>query len=142
MTLDEAAAFFAKAATRTELLLEATLLEFGEVVKKAAQGMIGHDNPMWPPLSVATVEDKAQKGFDSPAPLLRTGAMRESIVAEVGPVLTLAVGSDDQVAVYQEMGTSRMPPRPFLSTAMIDNLPFVDERLTADAAELLTGARP
>lgn len=140
MTLDEAIAMLERAAERTNGLLTETLVEYGEVVKSAAKGMLGKEHDQWPPLAEATLEDKERKGLPTPSPLLRTGEMRDSIVAEVAD-LTLVVGSDDKKALYQEMGTSRIPPRPFLSISMIDNLPFIEKRLQADAAALITGSR-
>ncbi len=46
-------------------------------------------------------------------PWLRTGALRDS-VDSVSDGLEAAVGSSDPAAAPQEMGTARMPPRPFL----------------------------
>jgi phage gpG-like protein len=51
-------------------------------------------------------------------PLLRTGELRDSI-SHVVDGRRAVVGSDDPVAIYQETGTSRIPPRPFLSTAAV-----------------------
>ena len=47
-------------------------------------------------------------------PWVRTGALRDSISATANG-LEAAVGSNDPAAAPQEMGTSRIPPRPFLA---------------------------
>lgn len=47
-------------------------------------------------------------------PWLRTGALRDSVGAQAEG-LQAAVGSSDPAAVPQEMGTTRMPARPFLA---------------------------
>lgn len=47
-------------------------------------------------------------------PWARTGALRDSIAATANG-LEAAVGSNDPAAAPQEMGTSRIPPRPFLA---------------------------
>ncbi len=47
-------------------------------------------------------------------PWLQSGALRDSVGAEADG-LQAAVGSSDPAAVPQEMGTARMPPRPFLA---------------------------
>ncbi len=47
-------------------------------------------------------------------PWLQSGALRDSIGAQSNG-LNAAVGSSDPAAAPQEMGTSRMPPRPFLA---------------------------
>jgi len=145
MTLDEAAEMMSRSAAACEMKLRETLFAFGELVAKTAKDKIGNEQDDWPPLSDETIDDKEKRGYPTPSPLLREGTLLDSIVAPALDeivALTLEVGSTDPVAVFQEMGTSRMPPRPFLSTAMIESLPFVEERLAADAAELLTGARP
>lgn len=47
-------------------------------------------------------------------PWLRTGALRDSVGAQTEG-LQAAVGSSDPAAVPQELGTARMPARPFLA---------------------------
>ncbi|MGI4807469.1 MAG: hypothetical protein ACRYF2_05095 [Janthinobacterium lividum] len=49
-------------------------------------------------------------------PWVRTGALRDSIEATASG-LQAAVGSNDPAAAPQELGTSRIPPRPFLAPA-------------------------
>ena len=46
-------------------------------------------------------------------PWLRSGALRDSVGAQADG-LQAVVGSSDPAALPQELGTSRMPPRPFL----------------------------
>lgn len=48
------------------------------------------------------------------SPWVRTGALRDSIAASVDG-LEAVVGSNDPAAAPQEMGTSKMAPRPFLA---------------------------
>jgi len=60
--------------------------------------------------------------YPVPAPLLRTGEMRDSIEIdaphhEAPGVVVGYVFSNNPIARYQEMGTEHIPPRPFLSTA-------------------------
>jgi hypothetical protein len=50
----------------------------------------------------------------------------------------MAVGSHDPVAAHQEMGTSRIPPRPFLALAGANSLEYAVERLGETAVALLT----
>ena len=51
---------------------------------------------------------------DHDKPWARTGALRDSIGATTDG-LKAAIGSNDPAAAPQEMGTSRIPPRPFLA---------------------------
>jgi HK97 gp10 family phage protein len=122
MTLDEFAIRMEGAAGRLRLELEAMLVVYGDIVVKYAKDMIGHEHPEWPALTEATIAAKARAGYPVPAPLLLTGKMRDSIVAEVAG-MTLFVGSPDKIAVFHELGTSRMPPRPFLEPAMKHTIP-------------------
>ena len=86
-------------------------------MRDSAKSAIGTYRYGWAPLGPEAV---AKHGD---TPLLDTGALRDSIQAfvqmhGVGHGRTV-VGSDDQNAVYQELGTSRIPPRSFLvSSAM------------------------
>jgi len=89
-----------------------------QIIQKKAKATIGRENENWPPLAEATLQDKAKHGFPTPKPLLRTGALRDSIEYTVSG-LEGAVGSNLDVAVYQELGTSRIPPRSFLVSAAI-----------------------
>jgi phage gpG-like protein len=55
-------------------------------------------------------------GSDHATPWLRSGALRSSIAAEATSEQAI-IGSTDPVAVYQELGTHTVPPRPFLAPA-------------------------
>lgn len=92
----------------------------------------------WAPLADSTMDDKRRLGVVGPdgMPLYRTGAMKESISGAVNG-LTGIIGSDSKIALYQEMGTAKIPPRPFLARAVIAGLPILDVRLTAVGREAL-----
>jgi len=54
-------------------------------------------------------------------PHRRTGRLRASVTSEVDEAeLTARVGSDLPVARWLELGTSRMPPRPWLRRALAE----------------------
>lgn len=53
-------------------------------------------------------------GEDHTAPWLRTGELRASIESETDED-TAIIGSTTPVAIYQELGTRSIPPRPFLA---------------------------
>ncbi len=55
-------------------------------------------------------------GGDHTTPWRRTGALQSSIGYR-SDATSAVIGSDDPVAVDQELGTRNIPPRPFLSTA-------------------------
>lgn len=95
------------------------------LVQKEAKAMIGEyqegagELVPWAELADATKDDRVKQGFPENEPLLRTGEMRESIERKVLDGSTAAVGSDNDKAVWQELGTPTIPPRSFLGIAAI-----------------------
>lgn len=88
-----------------------------KIVEEEAKRVIGTYDYGWPQLAPATQEDRTRKGFSANEPLLRTGELRDSITHEVVSHDTAYVGSTSLIAKYQELGTSKIPPRPFLGGA-------------------------
>lgn len=73
----------------------------------------------WEPLAEATLAEKERAGYAPPdSPLLRTGEMRDSIQHH-STAEEAEVGSDDDRAIWQELGTNRIPPRSFLGGAAV-----------------------
>ena len=107
-----------------KLAEEAAMEKACQMVEKAAKRAIGKYLPGydWPQLAAATQEERRRLGFDANKPLLRTGELRDSLSHSVGyegTELVGYVGSTSKIALYQEMGTSRIPPRPFLSASLM-----------------------
>jgi hypothetical protein len=50
-----------------------------QIVQKKAKTAIGKEHELWAPLAESTIHDKQAHGYRTPAPLLRTGEMRDSI---------------------------------------------------------------
>jgi hypothetical protein len=65
----------------------------------------------------STQEQRVALGFSANDPLLRTGTLRDSIGHVVEGNVGY-VGTNDKVAPFQEFGTSKNPPRPFLGGAL------------------------
>ena len=115
----------------------AGLRDAAEVVAIEAQAEVGHYQAAagpfaaWAELADSTKEERVELGFTENDPLLRTGALRDSIgiVAADGRAV---VGSDSEVAVDMELGTSRVPPRSFLGGAAV--------RKEAVAVNLMAGS--
>src|SRR5258708_4156170 len=123
ITVAEFAAHLERSIALIPREIERGLAEVGEVTAKLAQNYIGHEHHEWPPLAASTIADKEAHNFAVPRPLLRTGHLRDSIKAEVDVIdYTVVVGSNDHKAAWHEFGTRRMPPRPFLSMAMLSVL--------------------
>ncbi len=109
-----------------------------QIIQKKARATIGHEHDAWPDLAESTIRDKAAKGYKTPAPLLRSGEMRDSIEYVVDG-LQGSVGSNLEIAVYQELGTSRIPPRSFLASAAISSEDKIHRMVGASAVAALSG---
>jgi hypothetical protein len=78
-----------------------------------ARRVLGKGYPEWPALSPATLASKIGSG-----PLLETGERRDSIQwPSHGP--EGHVGSDNDKAVWHELGTAKIPARSFLVGAAL-----------------------
>lgn len=95
-----------------------------KIIKAEAKAEIGHKQgeagpfAAWEPLADTTIRWKAKGGHSPPDydPLLETGGMRDSIQHTVSGD-TAYVGSNDDKAVWQELGTTDIPARSFLGGA-------------------------
>lgn len=109
-----------------------------QIIEKKAKSVIGTNNPSWPALQPATIASKAREGFKTPAPLLRTGEMRDLIQHTVHGNEG-CVGSDDPVALWQELGTSKIPPRSFLVSSAIASIDRIERVAGAATVAALVG---
>lgn len=82
------------------------------IVETESKRVIGTYEYGWPPLKPETVARKA----NGDTPLLETGAMRESIQHN-SDTNDAHIGSNEDKALWQEMGTVHIPPRSFLAEA-------------------------
>jgi len=101
------------------LLWEHEALEgAGKIVEKEAKRVIGTYDYGWPQLAESTQVERERRGYPANEPLLREGDLRDSISHTVKEhEHACYVGSNSLIAVYQELGTSRIPPRSFLGGA-------------------------
>ncbi|GLI93597.1 hypothetical protein [Methylocystis echinoides] len=116
--------------------MEAAIEKGCKRVQRKAKQLIGVEQPEWPALAPATIADKQRQGYRVPAPLLRTGKMRDTIEWQApfwnGPrEVSGYVGTSFPIAVYQELGTMHIPPRPFLSLAAMGLEPHLQEMMGA-----------
>jgi hypothetical protein len=113
-----------------------------QAVEAEAKREIGHYQDAagpfaeWPALAASTLAEKTRLGYAPPDnPLLRTGEMRDSIGHAVDHIgmgrAEGVVGTNSEIAEYQELGTSKIPPRSFLGGAAV--------RKGADVAAILGG---
>lgn len=109
-----------------------------QIVQARAKKTIGSNQPSWAPLAESTIADKAKHGYKVPAPLLRDGTMRDSIEYVVHGTEG-AVGSDLDTAYWQELGTSRIPPRSFLVSSAISSEDKIHRMAAAATVSALSG---
>src|ERR1035437_10054844 len=89
-----------------------------EMVAKQAKSAIGKTHELWPPLKPATIARKLRGN----TPLLETGELRDSIEWTVhghGSHVEGEVGSNNDKAVWHELGTRTIPPRSFLASSAL-----------------------
>lgn len=109
----------------------------GKTIKEEAKSVIGTYSYGWPPLAESTLKNKA-----ADTPLLETGKMRDSIEHTViMSEKTVCIGSNEDTAVWQELGTSRIPPRSFLVGAATHKADEVVKAIGTKVHKLLIGAK-
>mgnify|MGYP001077961367 CR=1 FL=1 len=132
------AAHLLTTATAEAVALHEGLVAAAVEVEKSAKGEIGTYQaaigpfPAWAPLADSTEDQKARMGYPADSPLLASGEMQESYAHEVAG-LEAVIGTADPKALYHEIGTERMPPRPVLGPALLHNRERI-ERLIGEAA--------
>ena len=84
--------------------------------------------PAWQqPLADWTQRERVEQGFTPNDPLLRDGShIRDTISYDVDHVRGVAtIGSPAAEAEDNELGTARIPPRPFLGPALHESIPDI-----------------
>jgi phage gpG-like protein len=133
--LAEFAAKLAAADVALDIGGEIALAKSCELLSQASKDLIGVPKDEWPPLAPSTLAHK--DGVNTP--LLETGEMRDSITwnsdAHEG-----YVGSNNKKLVWNELGTSRIPPRPVLGLALTQNEHKVERLVEKEVAAAIGGA--
>lgn len=142
----QAAAHFAAMIEKVHEAERHALEKAARIVADEAKAEIGDYQPAkgpfeaWQSLADSTQADRAAHGFTPDDPLLRTGKLRDSIEHKVEGH-TAHVGSNNPVAVYQELGTSRIPPRSFLGGAAFKKEEEVKAVLGESVIAVIAGKR-
>ncbi len=131
---------------KAELALHQALKQAASVVESTAHAEFGHYQPAvgpfakWEPLSEATRADRVRQGYSADEPLLRSGELRASVTHQVNG-LEAVIGSADEVMLYQELGTSKIPPRALLGPAVLRNRKKLKKLLGHAAASGIAGVK-
>ncbi|HHA2250074.1 TPA: hypothetical protein ACOEHG_005025 [Enterobacter ludwigii] len=132
LSLSDLAKAFTSAGPRIHTALEAGLEVVAKTIEEEAKEEIGVYQPAvgpfdaWAPLAESTKADRVRQGYSEDDPLLRSGELRDSISHRVMG-LAAVVGSTDDKAVWQEYGTDRIPPRPFIGPAYVKSFHKITE---------------
>jgi HK97 gp10 family phage protein len=133
-----------QAVAKEELALHEGLKASVKLIEQTAKKKIGHyqnesgNFPAWPELADSTKVDRVKQGYSENEPLLREGDLRDSIQSEVKGLTGIA-GSKNPIAAYQEYGTSKIPPRPFIGPAAFQNKKKIKAIIGLAAIEGITG---
>lgn len=92
----------------------------------------------WAELAESTKQDRERQGYPEDEPLLRRGDVRDSIEREVHDSEGF-VGSDNDIAVWEELGTSKMPPRSTMGSAGVENAEAIVKIIGDDVVIALVG---
>ena len=148
ISIDEFIDHLLKVAEAEQVAARRALQESAKIVEKRAKEKIGEYQEQtgpfiaWPELAEATKADRIRQGYSEDDPLLRTGEMRDSIGRATSPDgLEVQIGSNDDKAVWQELGTEHIPPRSFLGGAMADKLPDIKKIMGRAVVAALVGEK-
>ena len=133
-------------AAAEQVVARRALEKCGKIVQKRAKEKIGEYQDQtgpfiaWPELAEFTKADRVRQGYPEDEPLLRSGEMRDSIErATSADGYEVQIGSNSDKAVWQELGTERIPPRSFLGGATADMLPEIKAILGRTVVAALVG---
>lgn len=140
----EFAAFLTGAVATMETRQAALMTKAALVIETEAKSRIGSyhgaEGPFsaWPQLAESTKQDRVSKGFTPNDPLLRSGGLRDSI-GHRSNSREAVIGSNKDEAVWQELGTKKIPPRSFLGSAGAAKADEVVDLIGKGSVEALMG---
>lgn len=124
MDLEQFARQLSSASATIATGLEASFRVIVKEIEKTAKEEIGVYQPAygpfdaWAPLAESTKADRVRQGYSEDEPLLRSGRLRDSVQSEVMGLAAI-VGTKSEIGLWQELGTSHIPPRPFIGPAYV-----------------------
>lgn len=117
----------------------------GAALVEHAKGLIGMEQDAWPALADRTIAEKERMGWtgrvSATDPLLARGDLRSSI-GYTADQSGVTLGSTDPVAPFQEHGTARIPPRPFIEPTMFQHGQEAAETIAGHVVAALVGDHP
>ena len=117
----------------TKLLQKKVKEKYGEYQPGAGPFMA------WAELAESTKQDRERQGYSEDEPLLRKGDVRDSVERLVKDREGF-VGSDSQIAEWEELGTKNMPPRSTMGSAGVENAEKIRDICGQETVIALVGA--
>jgi len=136
MDLEQFAREMSSASASISIGLESGFRVIVKEIEEAAKEEIGVYQPAygpfdaWAPLAEVTKADRVRQGYSEDEPLLRSGRLRDSIQSEVMGLAAI-VGTKSDIGLWQEVGTDRIPPRPFIGPAYVRKIDPLMEAIEA-----------
>jgi HK97 gp10 family phage protein len=93
--------------------------------------------PAWAPLAESTLAQHKRLGVGE-SPLLVTGQLYASIEHEARGGEAV-IGTKMDIGAYQEFGTTKIPPRPFMGPAALTSQQKVEKIMAASMVNALVG---
>jgi len=155
MSLSEFAIHLAEVAATEAVEIQKGLGRAAEVIEKAAKKQIGHYQPAvgpfpaWAPLAESTQAQRERLGYTPNDPLYRSGELKDHITHTVEAfeaMIGVKEGDVDErgtdigdIAIWMELGTRRVPARPYLGPAAYRTKKKVGRILAASAVAGIVG---
>lgn len=124
MDLDMLARELSQASAKIAADLELNFHIIMKEIEETAKEEIGVYQPAvgpfeaWAPLAESTKADRVRSGYTEDDPLERSGELKNSIEIEIVGLAGI-VGTKSEIGLWQEVGTDRIPPRPFIGPAYV-----------------------
>lgn len=134
MDLEQFAREMSSASASIATGLEVSFRVIVKEIEETAKEEIGVYQPAygpfdaWVPLAESTKAERIRQGYSEDEPLLRSGELRDSIESEVVGLAAI-VGTKSEIGLWQEVGTSHTPPRPFIGPAYLRKIDPLMESL-------------
>lgn len=132
MDLDMFAREIAQSSAAIAIGLESQFKLIVKDIEETAKEELGVYQPAvgsfdaWAPLADSTMAGRVSSGYSPNEPLLRSGELRDTIESEVVGLAAI-VGTKSEIGLWQEVGTDRIPPRPFIGPAYVRKIdPLMD----------------
>lgn len=135
MDLEQFARELSSASASIATGLEAGFRVIVKEIEETAKEEIGVYQPAygpfdaWAPLAESTKAERVRLGYSEDEPLLRSGELRDSIQSEVMGLAAI-VGTKKEIGLWLEVGTDRIPPRPFIGPAYVRKVDPLMESLS------------